>query len=75
MQSQQLIIQALYSRFKAQKDEALAGLAIIVNSSVGIGDHLTHVDEAETLIKKITEADECISTLDSMIPSKQNPEE
>ena len=74
MQAQQLIVQALYSRFKAQRDEAMAGLAIIVNSSVGIGDHLTHVQEGEELIKKITEADECIRTLDSMIP-EQNPQE
>lgn len=68
MQSQQLIVQALFSRFRAQRDESMAQLAIVINSSVGLGDHMTHVQEAEGLVRKIAEADECIETLSSMLP-------
>ena len=68
MQTQQLIVQALYSKFRAQRDEAQAGLAIIINASVGVGDHITHVSEAESMLKKIAEADECLKTLNSMLP-------
>jgi len=57
MQTQQLIVQALYSKFRAQRDEAQAGLAILINASVGVGDHITHVSEAENLIRKVAEAE------------------
>ena len=70
MQTQQLIVQALYSKFRAQRDEAQASLAIVINASVGVGDHITHVSEAENLIRKIAEAEECLKTLDSMLPSE-----
>lgn len=75
MQTQSLIIRALYSKFQAQKDEALAGLSIIVNSSVGVGEHISHVKEAEELIKKIAEADECLKTLSSMIPESSEEQD
>ena len=35
----QLIVNALISRCRAQRDEALAELSILINTSVGVGEH------------------------------------
>tara|TARA_Y100001963_G_scaffold102022_1_gene140399 strand:- start:7265 stop:7504 length:240 start_codon:yes stop_codon:yes gene_type:complete len=79
MQTEQLIVQALFSKFKSRKDEALANLSILINSSVGVGEHISHVQEAEEQIRKIAEAEECISVLEGMIninnPNEPSPQE
>ena len=76
MQTQRMIIQALNSRFKAQKTEALAALSILINNSVSVGDHpVNQLDEAEKLVRQVVEADECINTLAQMFTQPAETEE
>ena len=76
MQTQRMIIQALNSRFKAQKTEALAALSILINNSVSVGDHpVNQLDEAEKLVRQVVEADDCINTLAQMFTQPAETEE
>lgn len=60
----QLIVNALISRCRAQRDEALAELSILINTSVGVGEHPTHVDDAAELLRKLSEAEEQLHSLE-----------
>ena len=76
MQTQRMIIEALNSRFKAQKTEALAALSILINNSVSVGDHpVNQLDEAEKLVRQVVEADDCINTLAQMFTQPAETEE
>ncbi len=76
MQTQRMIIEALNSRFRAQKTEALAALSILINNSVSVGDHpVNQLDEAEKLVRQVVEADECINTLAQMFTQPAETEE
>tara|TARA_B100000287_G_scaffold201082_1_gene189888 strand:+ start:300 stop:515 length:216 start_codon:yes stop_codon:yes gene_type:complete len=71
-----MIIEALNSRFRAQKTEALAALSILINNSVSVGDHpVNQLDEAEKLVRQVVEADECINTLAQMFTQPAETEE
>ena len=71
-----MIIEALNSRFKAQKTEALASLSILINNSVSVGDHpVNQLDEAEKLVRQVVEADDCINTLAQMFTQPAETEE
>ncbi len=60
----QLIVNALISRCRAERDEALAELSVLINTSVGVGEHPTHVADAAELLGKLAEAEEKLSTLE-----------
>ena len=76
MQTQRMIIEALNSRFRAQKTEALAALSILINNSVSVGDHpVNQLDEAEKLVRQVVEADDCINTLAQMFTQPAETEE
>ena len=70
----QLIVNALISKFRAQRDEALAELSVLINTSVGVGEHPTHVSDAAVLLQKLAEAEECLGSLErNFVPqSPQN---
>jgi len=57
------LFEAALSKFKGQKEEARALLEVYLNDSVGVGEHATLVDDIMELTKKLTEAEDCISTL------------
>ena len=60
----QLIVNALISRCRAQRDEALAALSVLINTSVGVGEHPTHVADAAVLLQKLAEAEEQLESLE-----------
>ena len=67
----QLIVNALISRFRALRDAALADLSVLINTSVGVGEHPTHVSDAADLLKKLAEAEECLTSLErNFIPQQ-----
>lgn len=70
-----LLVQALYARFTANKAKAMAELSILLNTPVGISEHTDIVHECEQKIKEISEAEENIKTLQVITTAKDNPSE
>ena len=58
-----IIIDALEDRYNAQISEAEATLKIYLEKPVAIGEHPQHVDEADKLVEKISQAEEKIRIL------------
>ena len=71
--TQKLIVNALISKFQAQKDAAMAELAVMTTSAVGVSEHTSHVDDAAEIIRKLSEADECLTAISRTFI--QQPEE
>ena len=63
----QQIIDALVARYQAQKLEALTNLNVYLTSAVGVGEHPNIVDECDKLIAKVSEANERIETLTTIV--------
>ena len=63
----QQIIDALVARYQAQKLEALSNLNIYLTAAVGVGEHPNIVDECDKLIAKVSEANERIETLRTIV--------
>ena len=68
--TQGLIIAALQSHFKAQRDEAVAGLSIYINNAVGVADHSAIIKECASLVRQISDAEEQLRTLQSLFVRK-----
>ena len=60
---QKKLYEAAISRFRAQRDEAMATLEVYLNNSVAVGEHPTLVDDISELTKKLAEAEECMEVL------------
>tara|TARA_R100000426_G_scaffold5258_2_gene7470 strand:- start:170 stop:385 length:216 start_codon:yes stop_codon:yes gene_type:complete len=59
------ILKALEDRYTAQISAAEATIKIYLENSVGIGEHPQHIDEIDTLIGKIAEAEDKLEILKS----------
>ena len=57
------LLQAALSKYKANRDEALAILDVYLNNSVGIGEHSNLLEEVTKWTEALTEAEENIETL------------
>jgi len=57
------IVDALQSRYIAEKLEAIANLQIYLSNSVGVGEHPNVVEECDKLIQSIGDADDKLNTL------------
>jgi hypothetical protein len=55
---------ALKSKYQAQKDEALATLEVYFNNPAGIGEHPQVVEEMSKQLETLTNAEDCLNTLD-----------
>jgi len=62
-----LLIQALISRYNAQKEEALALLTLYINNPSAVADHTGLVDEVDRLVQKLATAENLLATLESNI--------
>lgn len=60
----EMLLRATKANLVAQREDALATLAIYFNQSVGIGDHSNHTEEILKHLKRLSEADECIQSID-----------
>ncbi len=70
-----LLVQALYAKFAANKTKAMAELSILLNNPVGISEHTDIVHECEQKIKEISEAEENINTLKNITTNGDSPSE
>jgi hypothetical protein len=61
-----LKVEALKARYEAQKKEALATLEVYYGNSAGIGEHPQIVDEMDKLVRKVSEANDLIATLETL---------
>ena len=58
-----LKLQALKAKYQAQKLEALATLEVYMNNAVGIGEHPQVIEEMDSQIKSLAEAEDCLETI------------
>ena len=58
------LFRAASARFEAERQEALATVALYLESGVGVGDHPNIVDEICTAISKLAAAEEALVSLE-----------
>ena len=61
-----ILHKALVSKYKAQRDEALATLEVYYNNPVGIGEHPQVVEEMSKQVEKLSNAEDCLDRLNKM---------
>ena len=64
-----LLLEALYSKYRAEKDDAVARLNIYLTNSVGIGEHPQHIEEMDTLVEQYATAEDKLQSLNKIILS------
>ena len=57
------LIKAANDKYEAQKSEALANLDILLNKSVGIGEHTDILVEVDKWVNVLSQAEENLETL------------
>jgi len=67
-----LLLEALYSKYQADKADAVARLNIYLSSSVGIGEHPQHIDEMDSIINQYATAEDKKQALNYMIANIKN---
>ena len=61
-----ILHKALVSKYKAQRDEALATLEVYYNNPVGIGEHPQVVEEMSKQVEKLSNAEDCLDRLNKL---------
>jgi hypothetical protein len=61
-----LKVEALKARYEAQKKEALATLEVYYGNSTGIVEHPQIIYEMDKLVRKVSEANDLIATLETL---------
>lgn len=69
MKNQNLYLNALLSKYKAQQDEAVAALDLYFNSAVGIGEHSDLLVEYDKWVTQLADAEGKINTLMTLYPN------
>tara|TARA_B100000676_G_C17896607_1_gene742220 strand:- start:714 stop:929 length:216 start_codon:yes stop_codon:yes gene_type:complete len=59
----QRLYKALLSKYKAERDEALATLEVYYNNPAGIGEHPQVVEEMSKAVEKLANAEDCLSQI------------
>jgi len=57
------LLKASIDKYESQKSEALAHLDILLNKSVGIGEHTDILSEVNKWVESLSQAEENIKTL------------
>ncbi len=63
MAKENILYDALKAQFEAQKQKALATLAVYFQNAAGIGEHPQIVDEMVGQTKSLAEAEDCLEIL------------
>jgi len=58
-----LLYKALVTKYEAEKAEAIATLDIYFKNSVGIGEHPQQIEEMDTMVEKLANADDKLQSL------------
>lgn len=67
------LLQAAISHYRAKRDKCLAELDILLNHSVGVGDHAKVVEEVIHLFSELDNAESVLETIkDVLSDSDQN---
>ena len=61
------LIQAANDKYEAQKSEALAHLDILLNKSVGIGEHTDILTEIDKWVNAFSQAEENLNSLKQLL--------
>ena len=69
-----MFIKALYAKYNAQKEEALATLTLYLNNPSAVAEHSAILDEIDRLLQKLSHAELAIRTLDENIRMSRPPE-
>ena len=65
------LIKAANDKYEAQKSEALAHLDILLNKSVGIGEHTDILVEVDKWVNVLSQAEENLTTLNKNLDTKE----
>ena len=57
------LLKASIDKYESQKSEALADLHILLNKSVGIGEHTDILSEVNKWVESLSQAEENLNTL------------
>ena len=68
-QTENALFKALVKKYEAQIAHAYATLLIYFDSSVGIGEHPQHLEEMDTLLGKMVDADDKLKMLRKSFPN------
>mgnify|MGYP003129246011 CR=1 FL=1 len=69
------LLSALQARAVAQKTEAYATLMLYLNNPVAVPDHPNILDELESQLSKLQNADDMLSTLDRYFRTPEEKKE
>ena len=73
-----LLLEALYTKYRADKADAVARLDIYLTNSVGIREHPQHTEEMDNAVAQFADAHDKLEALKMMIShvgnSKPDPE-
>jgi len=59
----QLALSAVVAAFQAQRETALAQISLFINNPAGVADHNNFVEEIQTCVTQLTEANAALSTI------------
>ena len=59
---------ALLKRYEADKSQALVSIQLLLSNSVGIGEHSNILEELDSWVKALAEAEEKLGTLKNNFP-------
>ena len=69
------LMHALLAKFEADRLGALATIQLYLNASAGVGDHPTVLNDLATATRALTEAEECLETLQRHFLNNTRPED
>tara|TARA_Y100000289_G_C3796505_1_gene86752 strand:+ start:120 stop:353 length:234 start_codon:yes stop_codon:yes gene_type:complete len=67
MKLQQQVVQSLFCKYEAQKQEAKVEIMLYFENPVGVADHPDLIGTLDGLLKKYNEADEMIKGLQNLV--------
>ena len=73
--SSELIVTAIESSLRAKRDRAVAQLSVYINNHVGVADHPSLVDDCESLVQEIAEAEDGLRVLRNLLVPSQPPQQ
>ena len=59
----QLALSAVVAAFQAQRETALAQISLFINNPAGVADHNNFVEEIQTCVTQLEEANAALSTI------------
>ena len=59
----QLALSAVVAAFQAQRETALAQISLFINNPAGVADHNNFVEEIQTCVTQLAEANAALSTI------------